>query len=220
MSFVDQLPGLRNLAERDRRAVVTGLAILLPVLLWYFAARPYRSHLRDVQEHTVSERALLQREQELIARAATLPDAVAAAESDARRAEALLVRAPNTPLAEAELTSYLQSVATFSHVLLKELRGVEQRRTETFPGDVKPIRLSVSGESDLDGVITFFNRVETSPLLIRIREVQLEPQTDGQGPATGVMQFTLLIEAFAPAEPAAVQSTAPRRAKTLPEVTP
>jgi hypothetical protein len=183
-----------------------------------------RNHLRDVQERTVSERALLQREQELIARAATLPEAVAAAESDARRAEALLVRAPNTPLAEAELTSYLQSVATFSHVLLKELRGVEQRRTETFPGDVRPIRLSVSGESDLDGVITFFNRVESSPLFIRIRELQLEPQTNGQGPGagppTGVMQFTLLIEAFAPAEPAAVQSTAPRRAKTLPEVTP
>jgi hypothetical protein len=203
MSFFTEHARLRTLSARDRRALVLGAAVLLPALAWGLVVRPYRAYLNELQERTAAERALLLREQSLLRRAATLPAAVAAAEAEAQRAELRLVRAANAPLAEAELTGYLQSVASASRVLLHELRGVEPRRGETLPAEVRPIRLSLAGESDLEGVVTFLERLEASPLLIRVRELVVEPVRANHGDdaaPTGVMRFTFTIEAFAPGE--------------------
>jgi hypothetical protein len=150
---------------------------------------------------------------------------VAAAEAAAQQAELRLVRAPNAPLAEAELTEYLQSIAGASRVLLSEIRGAEQRRIDSLPATVRPIRLAVSGESDLEGVVRFLERVEGSPLLIRIRELTLEPLDESRQanidgtPQSGIMRFTLTIEAFAPAE-RDVGPTTPRPQRTEPETDP
>jgi hypothetical protein len=216
---------LPDLSSRDRRAVLLGAAVLVPALSWMLGVRPYRSYVNDVVERTAAERALLQRERALLARAASLPAAVAAAEAAAQQAELRLVRAPNAPLAEAELTGYLQSLAGASRVLLNEIRGVEQRRNDSLPAAVRPIRLAVGGESDLEGVVRFLARMESSPLLIRIRELLVEPLLEngqsgaGEAPPTGVMQFTLTIEAFAPAERDVAAPTS-RPLRTEPETVP
>jgi len=216
MNFMIELAQLRKLSPRDRRAVLLGAAVLLPALVWALGVRPYRNYLNDVVDRTAAERALLQRERALLARAATLPASVAAAEADAQQAELRLVRAPNAPLAEAELTAYVQSVAGASRVLLSEIRGDEQRRTDSLPATVRPIRLAVGGESDLEGVVTFLERLEGSPLLIRVRELTVEPldgntQRSSEDPMqSGVMRFTLTIEAFATAE-RAVATPQPQR---------
>lgn len=225
MSWIATFPLLRTLSPRDRRAVIVGTAVLLPALSWGLGVRPYRNYLGDIEERIAAERALLQRERALLERATTLPGAVAAATADAERAELRLVRAPNAPLAEAELTAYLQSVAAASRVLLDEIRAVELRRNDSLPAEVRPIRLSVAGESDLEGVVTMLQRLEASPLLIRVRELTVEPlfengQRGGDDAApTGVMRFVLMIEAFAPAE-TVVEATASRPQRTEPEAVP
>ena len=224
MSAFEGLPVLRNLAPRDRRAVLLGVAVLLPALLYAGAIRPYRSYLSNVVDQTAAERALLEREQRLLARADALPSAVNEAETEAMQAELRLVRAPNTPLAEAELTGYLESVATLSRVLLEDIRAVELRRNEAKPEAVQVIRLAVTGESDLEGVVTFLKRLESSPLLIRVREMLLEPVLDdapperGGGLPTGVMHFTLVVEAFTPPETALVAAPPATAPQSEPEV--
>lgn len=226
MSGWPRLPVLRGLSARDRRALLLGAAVLLPALLWLAVVRPYGAKLSELHEQIAAERSLLQRELQLLARGSALAEDVAKAEDAAARAELRLVRAPNTPLAEAELSSYLESVASLSRVLLNEMRGIELRRSEAFPASVRPIRLAVTGESDLIGVANFLNSLEGSPLLIRIRELLLEPVYDGggaggnSGAPTGVMEFTLTIEAFAPAETNVTESLQPQPVRPEPEIAP
>ena len=198
---------MRNMAARDRRAVLLGLAVLLPALLWIVALRPYRAALLDLRERTASERALLEREEALLARAGVMPGAAAASAERAERAALRLVRAPNVPLAEAELTAFLEEIATLSRVLLQEMRSVQPRRGRDEPvaGTVRPLRLSVRGESDLEGVLTFLQRIEHNPMLLAITELSIEPQYEGSArngdrTATGIVQFTFVVEAWLPTD--------------------
>jgi hypothetical protein len=192
---------LRRLAPRDRRAVLLGMLALLPALLYIAAVRPYRAALEDVRERAAAERSLLEREEALVAGAAAGPG-MESLHSTAQQAALRLVSAANVPLAEAEVTTFLEELALLSRVLLQELRGVEPRRGETFTGTLRPIRLSVRGESDLEGIMTFLQRIENSPLLMRINELAIEPQYVGSARgadrrATGVVGFALVLEAYA-----------------------
>lgn len=206
---------LGRLSARDRRAILLGFAVLLPAFLWIAAVRPYRDALADAHTRLDAERGLLAREEALLAAAPMLPPALAAAESDVTRAELRLVRAPNAPLGEAEVTGYLQDIAGLSRVLLQEMRGLEPDDDAPPSSNVRPVRLAVRGESDLQGVMTFLHRVEESPLLLRVVELSLEPvierprrrrgddeEVQPETTVTGTVRFALVVEAYAPPETA------------------
>ena len=197
---------LRDMNPRDRRAVLLGLAVLVPALLFVAVVRPYRAALSDMRDRTASELALLEREEALLATAPTLPGNVQEREERARRASQRLVQAANVPLAEAEVTSMLETIASLSRVLLQEMRGVEPQRSRAGDADststLKRLRLSLRGESDLEGVLTFLQRIENNPLLLRIVELSIEPMYEGDPDsraATGVVEFSVIVEAYAPA---------------------
>ena len=191
---------------RDRRAIMRGLAVLVLALLFVAVVKPYRAALSDIRDRTASELALLQREEALLAMAESLPENVHDMEDRARRTTNRLVRAANVPLAEAEITSMLESIASLSRVLLQEMGGVDiPRRSSNVDSTaaIRALRLSVRGESDLEGVLTFLQRIESNPLLLRIVELTIEPNYEGDRDArvaTGVVQFTIVVEAYAPAD--------------------
>ncbi|HEX2165910.1 MAG TPA: type II secretion system protein GspM [Longimicrobiales bacterium] len=194
---------LRTLAPRDRRAVLIGLAVLAPALLWIGVVRPYREALSDLDARVASERALLEREEALLAAAPELPSRATAARERAAGATQRLVSAANVPLAEAEVTAFLQDVALLSRVLLQEVSSVEAPRgdEEHELGSIRPLRLALRGESDLEGVLTFLHRLETGPLLLRIAELSIEPtpQRDDNARMDGAVQVNLVLHAFVPA---------------------
>lgn len=194
---------LRTLADRDRRAVLLGLAVLLPALLYVTAVRPYRAAIADLRERAAAEHALLQREEALIA-GANATDDMESVHARAGNAAMRLIHAPNVPLAEAEVTGMLETLATLSRVLLVEMRGVEppRPREDDDVASIRPLRLSVRGESDLEGVLLFLQRIETNPLLLRVVELSIAPalQPRGDGPANGVVQFGITVEAYTPAD--------------------
>lgn len=193
---------LRTISGRDRRAVVIGLAVLLPALLWVSAVRPYRAAMSSLNDRVETERALLEREEALIAAAPDLPGLAGQARERSARATERLVSAANMPLAEAEVTAFLQDVALLSRVLLQEVRSVEPPRGEEEPtGALRPLRLAVRGESDLEGVLTFLQRLETSPLLLRIAELSIEPsvQRGEEARADGAVRIDIILHAFVPA---------------------
>lgn len=193
---------LRSLAARDRRAVLIGLAVLTPAVLWIGAVRPYRAALSDLETRVGAERALLEREEALLAVGPELPARADAAREHATGATQRLVRAANAPLAEAEVTAFLQDVALLSRVLLQEVSSVEAPRgAEEESGTIRPLRLALRGESDLEGVLTFLHRIETGPLLLRIAELSIEPalQREDQARMDGAVQVHLVLHAFVPA---------------------
>jgi len=204
-----RLPWLDRLTERDRSALMIGALLVGPALAWVAGVRPYRAALSETKDLVAAERGLLVRERALIESAPTLLHQLDKARTKAERAERRLVTAANPALAEAELTDYLEATAASSRVLLEEIRSVQPERGQEPPAGLEPLRLAVRGESDLEGVLTFLEAVETSPLLLRIEGLSVEPvmerperrgdDDDAPPPParpTGVVDFTIVLQAF------------------------
>ncbi len=223
-----------SLAPRDRRAILLGLIVLAPALLWMGVVRPYRALLGRIAERTSAEAGLLAREQTLLTQAGALPEELRGAQQVAERTAKRLVRAANVPLAAAALSDYLESTATRSHVLIQEMRDAQLPRSAAKPGGLRPMRLAIRGESDLNGVTAFLHQLEEGQMLVRTLELSLEPvlekprpqssrtssqssrvSSDTRRPAalpaqpTGVMQFMVLVEAYAPPESAPEHKASP-----------
>jgi len=197
-----------KLAPRDRRAILLGLALMVPALIYVFGVRPYRAALADVLDRVTAERQLLERELALLQSASTIPEAIRRAELEAARVENRMLQARGKVLAEAELTDFLEGSASRSRVLLEEVRSGELARGEAPPPGLEVIRLELRGESDLQGVLYLLDEIEKSQLLLRVRGLALEPElarpeTDGdengarEAVPTGVVTFQIVVDGFA-----------------------
>ena len=203
--------GVGRLSPRDRRAIRLGLLVLLPALLWVGVVRPWRRSLDETRDRLETERGLLARERALIAAAASLPDALRKAGADAEATRSRMIDGIDPALAEEKLTVELERLAAESRVLLQEMRGVEPPRTAAVTPGLQPIRLAVRGQSDMNGVTAFLQRVEEHRLLLRIHELSIQPvierpannqrgrSQDPPAPAvpTGVLEFAVIVEAYA-----------------------
>jgi len=199
---------LDGLSARDRRAIVLGLAILLAGGLYVLGWKPYRAALTDTRSRVAAERELLVRELALLEHGPELSQEILAVEEDANVYEDRLVAAASGVLAEAELTTFLESAALRNRVLLEEIRGGELGRGEEPPPGLSVVRLHLRGESDLEGILGFLGEIERDRLLVRVRGLALEPEvarpgsddeeTGGQDPVpTGVVEFQLIVDGFA-----------------------
>jgi hypothetical protein len=203
---------LNGLAPRDRRAILLGLAVLLPVVGYVLGVKPYRAALADVRDRVEIQRRALEGELALLGAAAALPRELERAESEAAVYEDRMVKAASGILAEGELTDFLESAAVRNRVLLEGLRSGELGRGEEPPPGLTVVRLHISGESDLEGVLTFLDEIERSRLFLRVRGMALEPEvarpeSDGdennqsRDPIpTGVVGFQLIVDGFARVE--------------------
>jgi hypothetical protein len=198
---------LRALSARDRRALLLGALVLGPALAWLGVVRPYRSTLQSLQDRLASQSALLEREKAVLAEAATFPPRLEAARTALSHWDARFVRSANPALAEAETTAVLEEVARDNRVLLQEVRTLPLPPGTSAPEGLHPIRLSVRGESDFEGVLRFLHGLEQHPLLLRVAGLSVDPVPPatggggrGGGPATqsGAMTFVVIVEAFIP----------------------
>jgi hypothetical protein len=204
---------LGGLAPRDRKAILLGLAVILPAALWLVVVRPYWDALGEVRDRVSAERELLARELALLESAPLLPEAIRDAEAEAGRFEDRMLQTASGVLAEGELTRFLESAAFQSRVLLEQIRSGELARGEEPPPGLSVVRLHLSGESDLEGVMGFLAAVEGSHLLLRVRGLALEPETarsatngredaPRQAVPTGVVKFQVIVDGFARVEEA------------------
>lgn len=216
---------IRGLSPRDRRALLIGLALLVPALAWIGVARPYVETLHDLHDRIASERALLEREKAVMREAHTFPDRIAVARQALRRWNASFVSSANLALAEAEVTGWLEEIARENRFLLEEVRSVARPPGSETPAGLRPMRLSVRGESDFEGILRFLHAMEQDPMLVRIVGLSVERsgrsgsngQSGGapspgaqqgsqpgsqtgaqQGAQPGAMTFVAIIEAFTP----------------------
>lgn len=185
-----------NLGARDRRALLLGVCLLGPMLLWAAVVRPWWGGLTSVREAVAAEVSLLERERGLLGDAAVLPDRLEEARLGARRMEARLLGSPVAALAEAELAGVLENLARESRVLVLELTPTLGSTAGTEPDGPTPIRLRLLAESDFGGLLTLVDAIESDPLLMRT-----EAMTMQAGEESGVMRMEAIIEAFAPMKP-------------------
>ena len=202
------IPDLRvldRLAPSDRRAILLGLAVIVPALVIAFGLRPFYGALTDAQDRLAAERDVLARELQLLESAASLPKHIEQALRKTAVVDLRLLEAASGILAEAQLTDLLESAAVLSRVLLREIESVAPARGEEPPPGAETLRLSVRGESDLEGVLTFLDVLESGLLFVRVRGFALQPvlarpETDdgpqGEPIPTGVVEFQLIIESY------------------------
>lgn len=198
---------LGGLAPRDRKAILMGLAVILPVLAWMGVVRPYLTALEGVKDRIELERELLGRELTLLESGPLLPDAIREAEERARQFEGRMLRASSGVLAEGELTRFLEAAAVESRVLLEQIRSGDLGRGEEPPPGLSLVRLHLSGESDLEGIMAFLAAMERGHLLLRVRGLALEPETARTGTngqegsrsavPTGVVKVQVIVDGFA-----------------------
>jgi hypothetical protein len=214
----------RGLSGRDRRALLLGALLLTPMLLWALVVRPYRNVLAEFEDRLATERGLLERERAAMAEAPTLPARLQAVRAELAKWNGRFVQSANPALAEAEVTSMLETVARESRVLLQEVGALTLPPDVTAPEGLLPFRLSVRGESDFEGVLRFLNGVEENPVLLRVVGLSIEPAPQvfgggggggggggrggnqgrgGGGPPPvqpGAMTFVVIVEAYVPGE--------------------
>ena len=197
---------MRTLSPRDRRALLVGGVIVVPLLIWMGLVRPYRNALEELGDRLVIEQGLLAREQHAMWEAPELPERLELTREILAQWEERLVRSANPALAEAEVTARLEQMARRYRVLLQEVRAVALPSAEPPPEGFLPIRLSIRGESDFEGVLGFLYGIEHHPLLLRVRGIAVEPvaaagtptRGGGSGVQPGAMTLTAIVEAFMP----------------------
>lgn len=196
-----QIEGLKQsfmgLSARDQRALRVGGVLLGAAVLWLGVFSPLLGLVDELEGRIQSEQALLVRERAVLREAPELPARAEALRLSLEQWDARMVRSPNLALAEAETTALLQALARENRVLLEEARSAPRPPGASVPVGLDPIRLSLRGESDFEGVLGFLAAMEADPLLIRI--VAFSIQQEGAG-AAGVVNFMAMVETFAPAE--------------------
>jgi hypothetical protein len=202
--FTDRLGAL---SERDRRALLLGALVLGPLLLWVGVVRPYVRTIEDYRDRLVAEHALLDREKAVLAEVPALPTRLEEARSALAQWNARFVQSANPALAEAEVTSLMETIARDSRVLLQEVGAMTLPPDVVAPEGLVPFRLSVRGESDFEGVLRFLHGMEQDPLLLRIVGLSMEPvpfsgggRGGGAPTQPGAMTFVVIVEAYVPGE--------------------
>jgi type II secretory pathway component PulM len=170
---------LGGMRPQDRRALAIG-AIILAVLLGYSRiARPAFDRHTEQQRAVEEQRALLGREQALIAAAPSLPRAQREADKALAAETARLFRGDSVA-ATAELSAYVSRVAAESGVHLSTLDG----RAPVTARDLVRLSVDVRGEATWLEVLTFVHRLEASSQLVDVSSLRVERGPRG-GPLGG-----------------------------------
>jgi hypothetical protein len=175
-----------RLNARDRKAVLTGAMVLAPGLAWAFGVRPYLDAVADTSDRVKTERALLERELELVASARRHPEEFRAGAGQLLEAAPRLVGGGDDGAAAAALAGYLRRLAGMSGATLA---SVEPTSTRDAGGGVTALPVTLSGEADLEAVLSFLRLLETGPKLVQVRELRLESRSRGT-PAAGAPYAT------------------------------
>jgi hypothetical protein len=196
---------LSNLAPGDRRALLIGAALAAPMALWMLVAAPYLHAVQETHSKLERSRDLLVREQRLLAGARQYPAALAQGKARLAIVGDRLFEGQAEGMAGAALASYLRQHARASSVRISELKSAP---ADSTANGLTAVSLQVSGESDLEGVLTFLRSLESGPKLVHVEQLEIESvQAVGgaPGPAPGtaapggaeVLSFQMTAKGFA-----------------------
>ena len=195
------------MTPRDRRAVLLGCAVLAPALLYIWGVKPYRAALADTRQQLAVEREMLGRERAAIAAARKNPRLQHMADSAMHATAARLFQGRDDVMASAEMASYLGDMARTRRVWLQD---AATGPAVLSPSGVRMLRVEIRAESDLQGILSLLQALETGSKLVRVERIDISRQpnrTEESGSETLAMSAT--ISGFAiPAEPSSAAEPA------------
>jgi hypothetical protein len=190
---------VRALTASERRTIAVALVVVVPALLWVWAARPLLAALGDARSDLVTERAALARERALVDAAPRGAVVRRALDSLVLGTADRLLDANDDAIAGAELSTYVAGVARAHHVLLT---AAETRGTTTSRAGVRSVAVSIRGESDFQGIVDFLRALERGDKLLRVDALALSGPSDRGGPARAhVVGLRATVVGFALATP-------------------
>jgi hypothetical protein len=160
-----------RLGPRDLRAIRLGGAVLVPALAWSLAVSPYLTALADARDQLAGERGLLRRELQLLASASSYPAAFDDGAERLMAAAPRLMSGDDEGAAAAALAGYLRRMANVGGA---NLTRVEPVAAEDAGGGIRALPVAVTGETDLEGLLTFLQALESGPKLVHVRELRME----------------------------------------------
>ena len=187
---------LERLSPRDRRALRVGSALMAAALVWTLAVSPYLRASRDAATRLDERSGLLTRELRLVADAARLP---AVAREGERRLTALtprLLGGESAASASAALAAYVRDGARAGPLLLGEVKPLP---VEPSGAGVNAVSLRVSGEGDLEGLLTLLRALESGTKLVHVDQLEIDAGPSAAHPgAKGpeVLTFQLTVKGF------------------------
>jgi hypothetical protein len=194
-----------SFSSRDRRAVMIGAVILVPSLLYVYAARPIARAIADKRTAAVQQTDLLARERAVIELAPRFP---ALRVEASQRLDAELkrtIKSEAAVTANVKLADYVRQIGRAHELLVTD--AAEAPGDSLTPG-VMLLRLSVHGESDLQGILGFLRAIENGSMHARVASLQIEkargrtmPNGQGEDPRE-ILTLTATIEAPAVIAPA------------------
>jgi hypothetical protein len=177
------------LRPQDRRALLLGGVVLALLLGYSRVARPALDHLRDRQRSLGEQRALLEREQALLAAAPAIPALVRSTERALAGAGPRLF-AGDSVGATAELTSYVADVAGETDV---RLASIEARAPSAERG-VTRLMVDARGEGSWSDVLSFVQALESSEHLADVVSVRIE--RGARGAAEAKVSFAVTVAGY------------------------
>ena len=194
---------LPNLAPRDRRAVLVGAWVLLPVLIATLVLRPWAIAASEGRSSTTRERELLLRERALLAEAAgdsaRLRLASLALADDAPR----LFAGAEAVTASAELARYVTTQAVVSGLAVRqaETQTVLEDAARADPAaradsSANVLRVAIRASGDAREVVRFLRLMEDGPRLVRVERIGISRGLAGTSEA-GTLTLTATLAGLA-----------------------
>jgi hypothetical protein len=160
-----------RLAGRDRRALLLGVIALAPTLAWSYGVRPFRNALGERRDRAARESELLSRERALVEQAPRLPTMLAGSRRALDTELEHVVRSDAAATASVRLADYVRALARAHEVLVTQ---ATEAPADSLAQGVLLLRLSVHGESDLQGILGFLRALETGTIRAGVATVQIE----------------------------------------------
>lgn len=194
---------LPNLAPRDRRAVLVGAWVLLPVLIATLVLRPWAIAASEGRSSTTRERELLLRERALLAEAPgdseRLRLASLALADDAPR----LFAGAEAVTASAELARYVMTQAVVSGLVVRQAEtqtvlddGARTAPTARADSSAEVLRVAMRASGDVGAVVRFLRQMEDGPRLIRVERIGISRGLAGTSEA-GTLTLTATLAGLA-----------------------
>ncbi len=159
-----------KLSPRDRRAITIGALVLLPSLFAVWGVKPFLATLSESRDFLSVERAALSRERAAVNAAQRNPGLQQLADSLMRAMSPRLFAGRDDVMATAELVSHLGAVAEQHDVWLQ---NATTRPAEVGEAGVRTLHVALRAESDLEGLLRFFQALERGEKLLRVERLDI-----------------------------------------------
>jgi type II secretory pathway component PulM len=184
---------LRALSPGDRRALRTGLLVLVPTLSYSFAVKPYVMAVRRTTDALEGQRILLAREEEVIAdMPAVRAEATAAAVAARRRA----TRTYSGTDSVGAMTAFGRDVTAALREAGLVVQRVEMRDSLSRRGELQEIAIDVRAQGDFEDILTALSLLEANPRLMRVSRLAIEKTGEHQPTGEESLSFVAIIRGY------------------------